>query len=287
MVSKYYNFHMTNLTIIDGHNWLFRAFYGVPDVAQTKSGIQVNAVYGFFAFLRQIASTYPDNKIFVVFDSETGTSDKLNERDDYKAGRVFNTDMFQQLPYIKQILDLMNVKWLEHPRFEADDIIASLATHWTNNGCAYISSNDFDFTQLVSDKIHLIRTSQGKLINCNDAFIQNKFGICPNQYVDYLSLTGDKTDNIQGCCGIGSKTAAKLLNDYKNIDGVFNEINTFASSLKTKLLNDMDLVQNNRRFIAMNRCIPIDEIIANNLYYPDHEKIQQKIAVHLTNIGLC
>lgn len=278
---------MQNLTIIDGHNYLFRAFYGVPDVAQTKSGIQINAVYGFFAFLRQIANAYPNNKIFIVFDSETGVADKLSEHNDYKANRIFDVNMFKQLPYIKQILDLMNILWLEHPGFEADDIIASLATHWTKNtGTVYILSNDFDFTQLVSDKVHLIRMVSGKLINCDYQFVNNKFGVAPEQYVDYLSLVGDKTDNISGCAGIGPKTAATLLNIYKNIAGIFNDIDTISPNLKNKLLTSRNIIESNKNFIAMKQNIPILEIITDEIPSSHHDAIQKKIAVHLKSIGL-
>ncbi len=278
---------MTDLTIIDGHNYLFRAFYGVPDVAQTKSGIQVNAVYGFFAFLRQIANAYPNNKIFIVFDSETGTQDKLRQRQDYKAGRNINTDIFKQLPYIKQILDLMNIKWLEHKKFEADDIIASLAKSWIkDNGSVYISSNDFDFTQLVSDKINLIRSTQGKLIKCDYCFIKTKFGVLPCQYVDYLSLVGDKTDNIAGVMGVGQKTAAMLLNEYTNIKSIFENLDKISNKTMEKLKNNKDHINSNQKFIKMNTDIPIIELLQNDLPNTQNNIIQQRIGIYINDIGL-
>jgi DNA polymerase-1 len=181
----------------------------------------------------------------------------------------------------------MNIPWLEHPKFEADDIIASLATHWAkNNGTVYISSNDFDFTQLVSDKVHLIRTVSGKLINCNHQFVTNKFGITPDQYVDYLSLVGDKTDNISGCTGIGPKTASTLLNTHKNINGIFNNIDTISPNIRDKLMVGRNIIESNKGFIAMNRNIPISEIITDKIPDPWHDIIQQKIAIHLNDSGL-
>ena len=278
------NILRSNLTIIDGHNYLFRAFFGVPEAAETKSGIQINAVYGFFAFLRQMAAAYPENKIFVVFDSETGTLDKLEEKEDYKFGRDIDAGMFKQLPYIKQILDLIGIKWVEHPKFEADDVIASLASAW--NGDVYISSNDFDFVQIVSSKISLIRSSGGKLVDCDEKFIKTKFGIYPRQYADYLSMVGDKTDNIVGVKGIGPKTASDLLNRYNDLDGVFGRVMELPRGLQSKLLEGRGIIENNRRFISMKKDIPLGEIVASEISKVPNEKVHQKIAVHLKNIGL-
>lgn len=278
---------MSNLTVIDGHNYLFRAFYGVPEAAQTKGGIRVNAVYGFFAFIRQIVAAYPQNKLFVVFDSETGIEDKLEIKTEYKAERPVNTDMFKQLPYIKQILDLMNIKWIEHPSFEADDIIASIATHWSEKiGTCYISSNDFDFVQMVSDKIVLLRAVQGKLINCDDAFIRQKFNIQSTQYVEYLSLVGDKSDNIAGVPGIGKKTASDLLNKYGNLDTVYRKLGELAGGLRKKLTLGQNIVYKNRDFIKMRRQIPLAQILPDVLLETNTTLIQQKIAIYLDKIGV-
>lgn len=278
---------MSNLTVIDGHNYLFRAFYGVPEAAQTKGGIRVNAVYGFFAFIRQIVAAYPQNKLFVVFDSETGIEDKLEIKTEYKAERPVNTDMFKQLPYIKQILDLMNIKWIEHPSFEADDIIASIATHWSEKvGTCYISSNDFDFVQMVSDKIVLLRAVQGKLINCDDAFIRQKFNIQATQYVEYLSLVGDKSDNIAGVPGIGKKTASDLLNKYGNLDTVYIKLGELAGGLRKKLTLGQNIVYKNRDFIKMRRQIPLAQILPDVLLETNTTLIQQKIAIYLDKIGV-
>ncbi len=278
---------MSDLTIIDGHNYLFRAFYGVPTAAQTKGGVQVNAVYGFFAFIRQIVAAYPQNKLFVVFDSETGIEDKLEIKTEYKAERTVNTDMFKQLPYIKQILDIMNIKWIEHPSFEADDIIACIATHWSEQcGTCYISSNDFDFVQMVSDKIVLLRAAQGKLINCDAAFIRQKFNIQAAQYVEYLSLVGDKTDNIAGVPGIGKKTASDLLNKYGNLDTVYTKLGDLAVGLRQKLMLGQNIVYKNRDFIRIRCQIPLAQILPDVLSETNPTLIQQKIAIYLDKIGL-
>ncbi|MDR1207358.1 MAG: hypothetical protein LBK26_03015 [Rickettsiales bacterium] len=275
---------MADLTIIDGHNYLFRAFYGVPAAARTKEGVQVNAVYGFFAFIRRIVSAYPDNDVFVAFDSETGTRDKVAEMKEYKDNRTIDAGMFEQLPLIKNILDLMNIKWVEHPKYEADDVIASMAVTWL--GKAYISSNDFDFAQLVSDKIFLLRSAQGGLVNCDDAFIKSKFGVAARQYADYLSITGDKTDNIAGAPGIGKKTAAALLNKYGDIPGIFDAAGKLPQGVRDKLVAGRERIEANRIFIAMNTGIPRDEIFSGVLPPVRKDAVLQKIAAHLEKIGI-
>ncbi len=278
---------MANLTIIDGHNYLFRAFYGVPMAAQTRRGTRVNAVYGFFAFLRQIVAAYPNNKILVVFDSETGIADKITMHSEYKAARTIDTDMFKQLPYIKKILDLMHIKWIEHPGFEADDIIASMAIYWSEKfGLVNISSNDFDFVQMVSESISLIRSVQGKLINCDVNFVREKFNVIPAQYVEYLSLVGDKTDNIRGVMGIGNKTASDLLTRYGTLDDIYANIPVQSAGIQKRLLSGKETAYNNREFITMRRNIPIGKIMSAPLLDTDVERIQIKIAIFLDKIGL-
>jgi len=279
---------MANLTIIDGHNWLFRAFYGVPQAARTRSGVQVNAVYGFFAFLRLVVSAWPDNMVFVVFDSETGIAGKRDVRADYKHGRTYDVSMFEQLPLIKDILDLMGVKWAEHGGFEADDIIASLAAYWAGkNGNVCISSNDFDFVQLIGDCVSLVRSSQGKLVNCDEGFVRMKFGIHPARYVDYLSMTGDKSDNIAGVKGLGPKTAARLLVDYNDIEGIFKAADELPAVIQRKLAGSRDIILANQKFIAMKTDIPYAEFLPESSLLPVRaDAVRQKIAVHLAKIGV-
>lgn len=259
-----------NLTIIDGHNYLFRSFYGVPETATTKSGIKVNAVYGFFAELRKLFDAFPDNHLFVVFDSETGIGDKLDVRPDYKDNRIVNTDMFKQLPIIKQLLEIMNVPFIEHPKYEADDVIASLASQ--TEGKVIISSNDFDFIQLVSNKIILLRNAQGKLIDCNIEYINQRFGIEPSQYVDYLSLIGDKTDKIKGVPKVGPKTAVKLLS---NADGI-----------STLSLEHQEIFNQNRKFITMLKDIPFKELWSEPFQEINKEVIKRKTNDNLKYIGI-
>jgi DNA polymerase-1 len=181
----------------------------------------------------------------------------------------------------------MNIKWLEHPRFEADDIIASMAVSWTQKfGNVYISSNDFDFVQMVSDKIYLIRSVQGKLINCDERFIKQKFNIKPDQYVEYLSMVGDKTDNIAGVTGVGPKTASDLLNQYGNIDKIFEHAYCLPNGIQKKLVDGRDLINRNQKFITMKKDISDSELFDGELPPTMPERVQQKIAIYLRKISI-
>jgi DNA polymerase-1 len=181
----------------------------------------------------------------------------------------------------------MNIRWVEHPKFEADDIIASLATSWSQKGnIVYISSNDFDFVQLVSEKIRLIRAVRGKLIKCDALFVKNKFGIMPEQYVDFLSIVGDKTDNISGAKGIGPKIASDLLVKYSDIKGIFTALSRFPFGVQRKLIIGKDIIEKNQKFITMKKDLPENEFITGELPSIKNDLIQQKIAIHLSNIGI-
>lgn len=153
-------------------------------------------------------------------------------------------------------------------------------------GSVYISSNDFDFVQMVSDKIYLIRSVQGKLINCDEKFIKQKFNIKPSQYVEYLSLVGDKTDNIAGVAGIGPKTASDLLNQNGNIDKIFEHVYRLPNGIQKKLLDGRDLINQNQKFITMKKDIPDRELLSDELPPPIPELVQQKIAIYLNKIGV-
>ncbi len=278
---------MANITIIDGHNHLFRAFYGVPAAARSKNGTQVNAIYGFFAFLRRIVSLMPGNKILVVFDSETGIDDKQKIRGTYKSNRDKEDELFEQLPYVKQILDMMGIRWLEHPKFEADDIIASLADYWSKNkGVAFILSNDSDFTQLVGNRIKLLQVKNGQIINWDKNFIKQKYNIYPYQYVEYLSIVGDKTDNISGMFHVGKKTASDLLSKYDTIKEIYKNLDDLPKDLRESFSLCRVFLANNMDFLSMNRQIPIEEIIPVSLPKTHPNRIYKKIAFYLDQLGL-
>ena len=185
--------------IIDGHNFLFRGYYGVPIGPVAPNNMPIQAVYGFFALIRNVFSFINPTHMIIVFDTETGTQSKLQANATYKANRTYPDDIFRQLDVIKRILQLLNINWIEDDDTEADDVIGSYVNFLsTKEGHVYIASNDFDFSQLVSKNISLLRGHHGSINTVNTEQIIEKFKVHPHQYVDYLALKGDKSDNIQG-----------------------------------------------------------------------------------------
>ncbi len=278
---------MRNIIIVDGHNFFLQAYYGVPAHRYMRDGVRLNAVFGFFSILRHVMSKFPGNRLFVVFDSDTGKDDKLKLYPQYKAGRHTDEDAFEQLPYVKQILDLMNVRWIEHPKYEADDVIASLASYWAGHmGRAYVLSNDFDFVQLISDEIQLLRLTGGQIMHFGHGRVMEKFGVTPNQYLDYRTLVGDKSDNIPGVMGVYRDVAIELLGAYQTLDNIYNNIDDLPGPIRQSLLFNKAVILARRKFITMNREIPITQIVPERIPKTVARRVYKNVPFYLRQIGL-
>lgn len=245
---------MNKKLIIDGHNYLFRAYYGVPSSAKLPNGLQVNAYYGFLSLLRKTYEYLKPSDIIVVFDSETGIKEKIRKNSEYKKKRDYSdTRMFEQLPIIKQALDFMSISYIEHNDYEADDVIGSIAKKESLDSNIYISSQDKDFFQLIEKSISVLRTEKGEIIDYDNSTFQERYGFCSNRYLEYISLLGDPADNIKGVKGIGKKTALKIIsqqNDvFKNIDNPL-------------LLTNIVTVKNNMEFLKINCELTLEYIFS-------------------------
>ncbi len=240
--------------IIDGFNYLFRAYYGLPSVIELPDGRQGNAVYGFFAFIRRVVENLEPENLVVVFDSETGSIKKKKEVPEYKSNRgSYDDAMFQQLSIIKELLEVVEVPVIEDPNCEADDIIGTLASNVYFPGSEkYVSSADNDFIQLVSEDVFIIKEVQGKPKIMNEKDVLGKYNIMPSQYIDYISLKGDSSDNIKGVPGIGSVTAQKLLNKYGDIFGVVKNVNELEPKLSESIKEYQDYIIRNREFLEID-----------------------------------
>jgi DNA polymerase-1 len=208
---------MDKTLIIDGHNYLYSSYYGIPSAAKLPNGLQVNAYYGFMSLLRKSYRYISPKNIIVMFDSETGIKSKIEEHHNYKQNREYvDTDMFKQLPMIKDALNYINIHYIEHPNYEADDVIGTIALKKSEDGEVYISSQDKDFSQLINNNIFVLRKEKGKFVKYNPETFLKKYNFDSNRYLEYLCLVGDSSDNIKGVKGIGKKTALKLIkkNDH-------------------------------------------------------------------------
>ena len=252
--------------IVDGSNYLFTSYFGVPQLATYKNR-KVNAVYGFFSILRRISTKVNPNQIFVIFDSQTGIQDKIKRRQEYKATRqLVDTGMYQQLPIIKKILENCKIKWIEPPNNEADDIIGSLATKYSKENSVFISSNDLDFAQIISKRITLVRNIKGKTICITEKNFLKQWGFLPQYYKDYLALKGDSTDNIDGIKGIGMKTAKDLIQKYNTVEEVIQNLENLSNSVSSKILLDIERLRSNLQFLTIDTGLEVfnDKICKDN-----------------------
>ena len=216
------------LLIVDGTNLLCQMFFGMPARITGKDGRLIHGTLGFVgAFIRMIKMTEPTH-VTVLFDGEHDNP-RAELSSEYKANRPALVDVseeenpFSQLPDIYNALDCMGISHCEIDIHEADDAIASYALTYGGEVEIIIVSLDSDFFQLINENVSVLRYRGDKTVICDSSFIQDKFGINPEQYADFKSLTGDNSDNIKGADKIGPKTAATLLRQFDNLQTIIEK----------------------------------------------------------------
>lgn len=222
------------LVIIDLNNFIYRAFFGIQQPLKTPEGQLVNAVYGTFNMLHRILVDLKPHSVVAALDSRTST--RKEEYADYKSNRSkMPDDLRPQIPLIHQMLESMGVQMVMEEGLEADDLIYNLCLESQDFDEVYIASSDKDLMQLVDDKVKVYDSMKQKVYD--RAGVIEKFGVAPEQIVDYLSLLGDSSDSIPGVKGIGEKGAVKLLQEYKSLDGIYANIQSVKpDGVKNKLI---------------------------------------------------
>jgi len=207
------------LYLLDGSSYIYRAFYGIRDLA-TKGGMPTNAVYGFTRMLLTLLQEEQPDYLAVVFDRPREETFRREIFADYKANRdAMPDELALQVPYIKRILRALNISTLEAPGFEADDVIATLARRYVAEGVEVtVVTGDKDLMQIVTDGVFLLDTMKDK--RSGVAEVVERFGVPPQLVPDVLGLAGDTSDNIPGVPGIGEKTAAELVRKFGSLEGV-------------------------------------------------------------------
>lgn len=242
-----------NLILVDGMGLLYRAFYAIRDLS-TKSGRPTNAVYGFIRMLRQIANTWEATHWAVVFDGGL-PEERLELYEDYKAQRAPMPDPLRdQIGDAEEYLDRADICRLRIAGQEADDVMASLAA-WAEPEVEsiLIATSDKDMYQVVDDKVRVVPGS-GKKPALGPEQIREKTGVLPGQIVEWLALTGDSVDNIPGVPGVGAKTAAKLLNEYGGLDGIWANLPGIGrEKLRKALEENRDTVLKNVEMVTLTR----------------------------------
>lgn len=207
------------LYLLDGSSYIYRAYYGYRDLA-TSAGMPTNAVFGFTRMLLNLIQDDNPNYLSVVFDRPREETFRRAIYPEYKANREATPDdLASQIPYIKRVLNALNIPALEAPGFEADDVIATLARRYAAEGIQVtVVTGDKDLMQVVDERITLLDTMKGKRSAYQE--VLDRFGLPPQLVPDVLGLAGDTSDNIPGVPGIGEKTAAALVKRFGSLENV-------------------------------------------------------------------
>lgn len=265
--------------IIDGHNFLYRGYYGVPVAAKLPSGREINAVYGFFSLLRNTVKHLNPDELVIVFDTETGIQSKLKEFPEYKAQRQYEeTSIFDQLDLIKNILRIRDIQFVESPNHEADDLIGSYISNFSSKENAmFIGSTDGDFTQLISPKVKIVKSKHNNIELIDESTIYNKYLIHPKNYLDFRALKGDSSDNLGGIKGIGDKIASQLIVDYQSLENIYLNFKTLPPRIQLLLDGKEDYLYKVRNFITIKTDIDMQSFNIKSTQFstdkiPDHTR---------------
>ena len=254
----------SRLLLIDGHSMAYRAFFALPaEKFSTEDGQVTNAVYGFAAMLINLLRDEKPTHIAVAFDISR-RSFRTEEYAEYKDGRAETPGEFKsQIPIIQELLDALGIPWLNKERYEADDIIATLATRGEAAGLhTLISSGDRDAIQLVSEAVTLLYPVKGvtDLARYTPALIEEKYGVTPDRYRDLAALVGEKSDNLPGVPGVGPKTAAKWIVKYGSLDALVGKVDEIGGKAGQNLRDRLDDVLRNYRLngLVCDLDLPVD-----------------------------
>jgi DNA polymerase-1 len=250
------------LLLLDGMSLAFRAYFALPDTLATTDGQVTNAVHGFTSMVVYLIREHRPSALAVAFDAPGATfRDELLE--DYKAGRAQTPWLLPpQFDMIREVMGSLAVPVVEAPGFEADDVIATLATQAAERECeVVIVTGDRDSFQLVRDPyIRVLYNKRGvsDYTLYDEAGIVERTGVPASKYVLLAALRGDPSDNLPGIPGVGEKTAAKLINNYGDLDGVFAHVEEQTPKLRQNLGEHEHLARSNARLIPLVRDVPLD-----------------------------
>ncbi|MCP4655382.1 MAG: DNA polymerase I [bacterium] len=261
------------LYLIDGYANIFRAYYAIRDLSSSK-GEPTNATYGFFQMLRKLLRDAEPEYIGVALDVSSDTV-RRERYEEYKANRApMPEDLVPQVPWIRRLIAAHKIPLLELPRYEADDVLGTLARKAVAEGFEVVLvSSDKDLMQLVGDGVYLYHTGRDKLYDPQG--VTEDFGVPPTQVIDVLALMGDSVDNVPGVPGIGEKGAKKLVAEYGSLDELFEH----AAEIKRKsyreaLQNHRDKALLSKELVTIHTDLPVDfDPEALRREKPDYEEL--------------
>ena len=238
-----------HLVLVDGSSYLYRAFYAMPSLSNSK-GMPTGAAYGITNMLRRLLADYDPSHLAIVFDAK-GKTFRDDLYSEYKAHRPPMPDeMRQQLDPIRSLVKALGMPLLEVPGVEADDVIGTLAEQGEKAGFGVtISTGDKDMAQLVNKSVTMVNTMDNSRLDPKG--VENKFGVAPGQMVDYLTLVGDTVDNIPGVPKVGPKTAVKWLKQYGSLDDIIAHADEIGGKVGENLRECLDRLPLSRQLVTI------------------------------------
>ena len=245
---------MPTLALIDGNSVAYRAFYALPPDLATKSGQVTNAVFGFTRMLIRLLKDYHPDGIAVAWDVSRQTF-RTESYPEYKSQRERAPDEFRsQLPLMDEVLQTLHITQLRQEGYEADDLIATLTNNAVSAGWeVLIVTGDRDAFQLVAGPVKVVYTRRGisDIVLADEGYVEEKYGIRPDQYVEYAALRGDTSDNLPGVPGVGEKTASRLIADYGDLDNLYLSVTELTPKLRENLSAHREQVFLNRELMQL------------------------------------
>lgn len=272
---------MKKVFLIDGMSMAYKAYFAfISRPLRNSKNQNTSAVFGFLSSLLKILENEKPDYIAVAFDTKEKTF-RHEKFPEYKANRqLIPDDMIYQLDYIKNILEAMDIKIVTAPGFEADDIIGTLANQFKQkNVNSYLVTPDKDFLQLVGNGIYVYKPLKKSVEDAevyDSKKVQQEYEITPEQFIDFLALTGDPTDNIPGVKGIGEKTAIELIKRFGSLDNIYSNLDKISkAALKKKLIEGKELAYLSRELVTIKKNIPINTNLEElKISSPDISKLE-------------
>jgi DNA polymerase-1 len=248
------------LFLVDGNNLAYRAFFALPEELATTEGFPTNALLGFTNMLFKLLSDYRPKGVAVAWDTRAVHRHELSE--DYKSDRRPMPDLLgEQFPFFRPIVEAFGYRNHEFEGWEADDVIATLATRADEEGIrTVVVSTDRDAFQLVSDNVVLMMTPRGVAdVNVyTPDRVEARYGIRPDQIPDFIGLKGDTSDNIPGVPGIGDKTAGQLIAQYGSLEEVLEHVDELSPARRKNLIEHADQARKSKELATMRRDLEVE-----------------------------
>ena len=273
------------IVLIDGFSVAFRAFYALPDTLMTSSGTPTNVIHGFLSMINKVIKDYEPDQLIITWDLP-GKTFRNDIYEEYKANRTPAPDNFNiQIPLLHDLIDSFNIPQVSKREHEADDVLGSLSKLFNEiKKDVLIVTGDRDIFQLISKKTKILYTKKGisDTDTMDEKSFKEKYEITPSQYIEYLALKGDPSDNIPGLPGVGEKTAITLLKKYKNLDNILQNLDELTPKLKNTFKTNKDILFISKKLATIKTDLELDLPdlkLSDSAYFSDDvlENAQEKV----------